>query len=64
MLTNREQNCNQVNMFLIKIQDMVRGNGGNCYTNTTYQLLDMYKTKEVKIHNQIRSVERDAHEGG
>ncbi|XP_034165846.1 GTPase IMAP family member 4 isoform X2 [Pangasianodon hypophthalmus] len=60
VLTNREQNNrNQVHMLLMKIQDMVQGNGGNCYTNTTYQLLDTYKRKEAEIQKQIRSAERE-----
>ncbi|XP_060758442.1 GTPase IMAP family member 4-like [Neoarius graeffei] len=60
VLSNRDQNnCNQVRMLLTKIQDMVRENGGNCYTNTTYQLLDMYKRKEAEIQKQIRSVKRE-----
>lgn len=60
VLSNRNQNNhNQVHMLLMKIQDMVRGNGGKCYTNTTYQLLDTYKKKEAEIQKQIRSVERE-----
>lgn len=60
VLSNRDQNnCNQVHMLLMKIQDMVQENGGNCYTNTTYQLLDMYKRKEAEIQKQIRSVKRE-----
>lgn len=60
VLSNKEQNNhNQVHMLLMKIQDMVQENGGNCYTNTTYQLLDTYKKKEAEIQKQIRSVERE-----
>lgn len=60
VLSNREQNNrDQVHMLLMKIQDMVRGNGGNCYTNTTYHLLDIYRRKEAEIQKQIRSMERE-----
>lgn len=60
VLTNREKkNQNQVHMLVMKIQNMVRGNGGNCYTNTTYQLLDKYKRKEAEIQKQIKSIKRE-----
>lgn len=60
VLSNKEKNnSNQVHMLLMKIQDMVQENGGNCYTNTTYQLLDTYKKKEAEIQKQIRSTERE-----
>lgn len=59
-LSNREQNNRkQVHMLLMKIQDMVQGNGGKCYTNTTYQLLDKYKRKEAEIQKHISSMERE-----
>lgn len=45
--------------LLTKIQEMVRNNGGSCYTNTTYQLLETHKRKEAEIHKKMRSIERE-----
>uniref|UniRef100_A0A3B1KIV7 AIG1-type G domain-containing protein n=1 Tax=Astyanax mexicanus TaxID=7994 RepID=A0A3B1KIV7_ASTMX len=54
VFNNREKNHRQVAELLRKIQDMVRQNGGGCYTNVTYQLLENYKKKE-----KIQALEKD-----
>uniref|UniRef100_A0A673FQA7 AIG1-type G domain-containing protein n=1 Tax=Sinocyclocheilus rhinocerous TaxID=307959 RepID=A0A673FQA7_9TELE len=38
----------RLSKLLKKIQDMVQDNGGGCYTNSTYQLLEQYKKREAK----------------
>ncbi|KAI4872604.1 hypothetical protein NFI96_005706 [Prochilodus magdalenae] len=60
VFNNKEQSSrSQVHSLLMKIQEMVQHNGGSCYTNTTYQLLETYKKKEAEIQKKMRSVERE-----
>ncbi|KAI4899574.1 hypothetical protein NFI96_002190 [Prochilodus magdalenae] len=59
VFNNREQSCHQVSTLLQKIQDMVKHNGGSCYTNVTYQLLENYKRKESEMQKKIQEIERN-----
>ncbi|XP_072549139.1 GTPase IMAP family member 4-like [Salminus brasiliensis] len=60
VFNNKEQSSRrQVHSLLLKIREMVRNNGGGCYTNLTYQLLDNYKKKEGEIRKKMRSMERE-----
>uniref|UniRef100_A0A3B1JZR4 AIG1-type G domain-containing protein n=1 Tax=Astyanax mexicanus TaxID=7994 RepID=A0A3B1JZR4_ASTMX len=54
VFNNREKNSRQVSELLQKIQDMVTENGGGCYTNVTYQLLENYKKKEAEMQKKIQ----------
>uniref|UniRef100_A0A3B1JNI0 AIG1-type G domain-containing protein n=1 Tax=Astyanax mexicanus TaxID=7994 RepID=A0A3B1JNI0_ASTMX len=59
VFNNREKNSSQVSELLQKIQDMVTENGGGCYTNVTYQLLENYKKKEAEMQNKIQALEKE-----
>ncbi|XP_049323822.1 GTPase IMAP family member 7-like [Astyanax mexicanus] len=59
VFNNREKNSRQVSELLQKIQDMVTENGGGCYTNVTYQLLEDYKKKEAEMQNKIQALEKE-----
>ncbi|XP_036416630.1 GTPase IMAP family member 9-like [Colossoma macropomum] len=60
VFNNKEQSSrNQVHSLLMKIQEMLQHNGGTYYTNTTYQLLELYKKKEAEIQKKMRNVERE-----
>ncbi|XP_066499080.1 GTPase IMAP family member 4-like [Hoplias malabaricus] len=59
VFNNKEkENHDQVSELLQKIQDMVWSNGGKCYTNTTYKLLEKYKKKEAELQQKIQSLEK------
>lgn len=49
---NKEKNHDQVPKLLQKMQDMVQHNGGECYTNSTYQLLEKYKKREADANKK------------
>ncbi|XP_072549137.1 GTPase IMAP family member 4-like [Salminus brasiliensis] len=49
----------QVSELLQKIQDMVQQNGGGCFTNVTYQLLENYKRRKAEMQKKIQSVEKE-----
>ncbi|XP_073669851.1 GTPase IMAP family member 8-like [Paramisgurnus dabryanus] len=59
VFNNRDENRNQVTTLLKKIQDMVKSNNGQCFSNTTYQLLQKYKTREAELKEQIQAAERE-----
>ncbi|KAG9264149.1 GTPase IMAP family member 8-like [Astyanax mexicanus] len=59
VFNNRSKNHRQVSELLQKIQDMVTDNGGGCYTNVTYQLLENYKTKEAEMQKKIQARQQD-----
>uniref|UniRef100_A0A8B9KZ46 AIG1-type G domain-containing protein n=1 Tax=Astyanax mexicanus TaxID=7994 RepID=A0A8B9KZ46_ASTMX len=59
VFNNRSKNHRQVSELLQKIQDMVTDNGGGCYTNVTYQLLENYKTKEAEMQKRIQALEKE-----
>uniref|UniRef100_A0A8B9L4K5 AIG1-type G domain-containing protein n=1 Tax=Astyanax mexicanus TaxID=7994 RepID=A0A8B9L4K5_ASTMX len=59
VFNNREKNPRQVSELLQKIQHMVTDNGGGCYTNVTYQLLEDYKKKEAEMQNKIQGLEKE-----
>ncbi|KAI4899571.1 hypothetical protein NFI96_002187 [Prochilodus magdalenae] len=57
VFNNTVKRREQVNTLIQKIQDMVRHNGGSCYTNVTYQLLENYKRKESEMKKKIQDIE-------
>uniref|UniRef100_W5KSW4 GTPase IMAP family member 8 n=1 Tax=Astyanax mexicanus TaxID=7994 RepID=W5KSW4_ASTMX len=59
VFNNRSKNHRQVSELLQKIQDMVTDNGGGCYSNVTYQLLENYKTKEAEMQKKIQALEKE-----
>ncbi|XP_065108621.1 GTPase IMAP family member 8-like [Paramisgurnus dabryanus] len=59
VFNNRDENRHQVSTLLKKIQDMVKTNNGQCFSNTTYQLLQKYKTREAELKEQIQAAERE-----
>ncbi|KAL7860796.1 hypothetical protein AOLI_G00171450 [Acnodon oligacanthus] len=59
VFNNRDKNHHQVSALLEKIQDMVKQNGGSCYTNVTYKLLESYKKKESELQKKIQAVEKE-----
>ncbi|KAI4881517.1 hypothetical protein NFI96_016773 [Prochilodus magdalenae] len=59
VFNNREKSRHQVYTLIQKIQDMVKHNGGSCYTNVTYQLLENYKRKESEMQKKIQDIERN-----
>lgn len=55
VLNNRDQgNRKQVTELLLKISDMVRRNGGECYTNAMYKVVEEHKLKEAEMNRQIQ----------
>ncbi|KAI4872631.1 hypothetical protein NFI96_024599 [Prochilodus magdalenae] len=58
VFNNTVKRREQVNTLIQKIQDMVRHNGGSCYTNVTYQLLENYKRKESAMKKKIQDIEK------
>uniref|UniRef100_A0A672TDW5 AIG1-type G domain-containing protein n=1 Tax=Sinocyclocheilus grahami TaxID=75366 RepID=A0A672TDW5_SINGR len=52
VFNNKDRNYLQVSKLLKKIQDMVQDNGGGCYTNSTYQLLEQYKKREAMLQRK------------
>ncbi|XP_073721277.1 GTPase IMAP family member 4-like [Misgurnus anguillicaudatus] len=59
VFNNKDKNRNQVTTLLKKIQDMVRNNNGQCFSNTTYQQLQKYITREAELQKQIQAAERE-----
>ncbi|XP_043086781.1 GTPase IMAP family member 4-like [Puntigrus tetrazona] len=59
VFNNRDKSYNQVTVLLQKVQDMVKENGGECYTNTTYQLLDTYKKREVELQKEAEATRKE-----
>ncbi|XP_055050820.2 GTPase IMAP family member 7-like [Misgurnus anguillicaudatus] len=59
VFNNKDKNRNQVTTLLKKIQDMVRNNNGQCFSNTTYQLLQKYITREAELKELIQAAERE-----
>nr|XP_055050820.1 GTPase IMAP family member 4-like [Misgurnus anguillicaudatus] len=59
VFNNKDKNRKQVSTLLKKIQDMVRNNNGQCFSNTTYQLLQKYIPKEAGLNEQIQAAERE-----
>ncbi|XP_072549684.1 GTPase IMAP family member 4-like [Salminus brasiliensis] len=59
VFNNREKSRRQASELLQKIQDMVQQNGGGCFTNITYQLLENYKIREAEMQKKIQSIEKE-----
>nr|XP_055050821.1 GTPase IMAP family member 9-like [Misgurnus anguillicaudatus] len=59
VFNNRDKSRHQVSMLLEKIQDMVRDNNGQYFSNTAYKLLQKYKEREAKLQEQIQAVEKE-----
>uniref|UniRef100_A0A9J8BCN9 AIG1-type G domain-containing protein n=2 Tax=Cyprinus carpio TaxID=7962 RepID=A0A9J8BCN9_CYPCA len=59
VFNNKDRNYLQVSKLLKKIQDMVQDNGGGCYTNTTYQLLEQYKKREAKLQQKAEATRKE-----
>ncbi|XP_065108616.1 GTPase IMAP family member 8-like [Paramisgurnus dabryanus] len=59
VFNNKDKHRKQVSTLLKKIQDMVRNNNGQCFSNTTYQLLHKYKAREAGLNEQIQAAERE-----
>ncbi|XP_039536290.1 GTPase IMAP family member 4-like [Pimephales promelas] len=58
VLNNKDKSRNQVSVLLQKIQDMVQHNGGECYTNSTYQLMEKYKKREAELELEARATQK------
>ncbi|KAF4116084.1 hypothetical protein G5714_003573 [Onychostoma macrolepis] len=59
VFNNKDRNYLQVSKLLQKIQDMVQDNGGGCYTNSTYQLLEQYKKREAELQRKADAARRE-----
>uniref|UniRef100_A0A671QP65 AIG1-type G domain-containing protein n=1 Tax=Sinocyclocheilus anshuiensis TaxID=1608454 RepID=A0A671QP65_9TELE len=59
VFNNKDRNYLQVSKLLKKIQDMVQDNGGGCYTNSTYQLLEQYKKREAKLQRKAEAARKE-----
>ncbi|XP_059401758.1 GTPase IMAP family member 4-like [Carassius carassius] len=59
VFNNKDRNYLQVPQLLKKIQDMVQDNGGGCYTNSTYQLLEQYKRREAELQRKAEAARRE-----
>uniref|UniRef100_A0A8C1WNR6 AIG1-type G domain-containing protein n=1 Tax=Cyprinus carpio TaxID=7962 RepID=A0A8C1WNR6_CYPCA len=59
VFNNKDRNYLQVSKLLKKIQDMVQDNGGGCYTNTAYQLLEQYKKREAKLQQEAEATRKE-----
>ncbi|XP_050957777.1 GTPase IMAP family member 4 [Labeo rohita] len=59
VFNNKDRNRSQVTELLQKIQKMVRRNGGGCYTNSTYQLLEQYKEREAELQRKAEAARRE-----
>lgn len=59
VFNNKDKSHNQVAMLLQKIQDMVQHNGGECYTNTLYQLLEKYKKREAELQREADATKKE-----
>ncbi|XDV12255.1 hypothetical protein PO909_000964, partial [Leuciscus waleckii] len=58
VFNNRDKSCSQVTKLLENIQYMVQCNGGGCYTNTTYQLVEKYKKREDELTKMMDEEEK------
>ncbi|XP_066497746.1 GTPase IMAP family member 4-like [Hoplias malabaricus] len=52
----------QVSQLLQKIENMINYNGGTCYTNTTFKMLEKYKKKEAELLQKIQLLELELKE--
>lgn len=59
VFNNKDRNYLQVSQLLKKIQDMVQDNGGGCYTNSTYKLLEQYKGREAELQWKAEAARRE-----
>ncbi|XP_067283352.1 GTPase IMAP family member 8-like [Pseudorasbora parva] len=59
VFNNKDKSHNQVAVLLQKIQDMVKHNGGECYTNSTYQLLEKYKKREAELQQKADATKKE-----
>ncbi|XP_026108778.1 GTPase IMAP family member 4-like [Carassius auratus] len=59
VFNNKDRSYLQVSKLLKKIQNMVQDNGGGCYTNSTYQLLEQYKRRETELQRKAEAASRE-----
>ncbi|XP_073688645.1 GTPase IMAP family member 7-like [Garra rufa] len=59
VFNNKARNPLQVTELLQKIQEMVQHNGGEFYTNSTYQLLKQYKKREAELQQKADAARRE-----
>ncbi len=59
VFNNKDRNYLQVSKLFKKIQDMVQDNGGGCYTNSTYQLLEQYKKREAELQRKAEAARKE-----
>nr|XP_055033115.1 GTPase IMAP family member 9-like [Misgurnus anguillicaudatus] len=59
VFNNRDKSHQQVSRLLQKIEDMVRDNNGQYFSNTTYQLLKKHKEREEEFQKQIQAAEKE-----
>ncbi|XP_072549138.1 GTPase IMAP family member 8-like [Salminus brasiliensis] len=62
VFNNKVKSRRQASELLQKIQDMVQQNGGGCFTNATYQLLENYKRKEAEMQKKIQVLQKKVEE--
>ncbi|KAL1278186.1 hypothetical protein QQF64_024859 [Cirrhinus molitorella] len=58
VFNNIVRNGLQVTKLLQKIQEILQQNGGGCYTNSTYQLLEQYKKREAELQRKAKAARR------